>query len=67
MVDLAQQINNNPDNEGHILVGMKNISNQPVSVSSGEAIAQGIFKKYLTIDGDNVTMKRIGGIGSTGK
>jgi len=58
---------NNDSNEGHILIGMKNISNQPVSVASGEAIAQGIFKKYLTIDGDNVKIKRTGGIGSTGK
>lgn len=57
----------NTDNDGHILIGMKNISSQPVSVASGEAIAQGIFKKYLTIDGDNVKIKRTGGIGSTGK
>lgn len=58
---------NNPDNEGHIMIGLKNVSREPVFINSGEAIAQGIFKKYLTIDNDNVTAQRIGGIGSTGK
>lgn len=56
---------NNPDNEGHIMIGIKNMSNNGVSLNKGERIAQGVFKKYLVTDDDNSTEIRLGGIGST--
>lgn len=58
---------NNPDNEGHIMVGLYNTSDKPVSIKKGDRIAQGIFMKYLTCDDDCAEGKRVGGIGSTGK
>ena len=58
---------NNPDNEGHIQIGIVNHSSQSVVIRKGERIAQGIFKKYLCIDDDNAGGKREGGMGSTGK
>ena len=56
---------NNPDNEGHIMIAIKNMSSNGVSLNKGERIAQGIFKKYLVTDDDNSTEIRLGGIGST--
>lgn len=44
---------NNKDNEGHIFIKIKNEGNEVVSFKAGEAIAQGIFIKYLTTDSDN--------------
>lgn len=58
---------NNPDNEGHIMVGLYNTSDKPVSIKKGDRIAQGIFMKYLTCDDDCSEGERVGGIGSTGK
>ena len=43
---------NNEDNEGHILIG--------------DRVAQGIFCRYLTADGDEASGVRRGGVGSTG-
>ncbi|MEC4685388.1 MAG: dUTP diphosphatase [Nitrospirota bacterium] len=57
---------NNPDNEGHIIVGIVNHSSRAVTIKKGERIAQGIFKKYLLADGDEADAERTGGIGSTG-
>ena len=36
-------------------------------LKKGEKIAQCIFQKYLTVDNDDATGKRIGGFGSTSK
>lgn len=58
---------NNPSNEGNIGFKLKNLTNKPVTIQAGEKVIQGIFKNYLTIDGDNVTTQRVGGVGSTGK
>lgn len=57
---------NNPDNEGHIIIGIINHSSKAVTIKKGERIAQGIFKKYLLADGDEADAERVGGIGSTG-
>lgn len=57
---------NNPSNEGHILIGIVNHSDALLYIGKGERIAQGIFKKYLTVDGDQTEQERKGGIGSTG-
>lgn len=56
---------NNPSNEGHIMVAVHNTTSKPVTVESGERICQGIFSKYLIIDGDQAAGTRTGGIGST--
>ena len=59
---------NNLDNEGHIMIALRNTTHGKVTIKKGERIAQGIFQKYLTVEndkiGDNV---RTGGIGSTGE
>lgn len=57
---------NNPSNEGHIKIALTNYANRFVKVENNDRVAQGIFTKYLTVDNDNVTTNRIGGIGSTG-
>ena len=57
----------NESNEGHIMVAIRNMGNEILSVSQGDAISQGIFQMYLTVDDDKTTETRIGGIGSTNK
>ena len=44
---------NNKDNEGHIFIKIQNEGEKTVKFSAGEAIAQGIFTKYLTTKSDN--------------
>lgn len=39
---------NNENNEGHIFIKIQNEGKETVSFKTGEAIAQGIFLKYLT-------------------
>jgi len=57
---------NNPDNEGHIIIGIINLSKEPVTIRKGDRVAQGIFSKYLTTDDDEASEGRKGGFGSTG-
>lgn len=59
----------NPENEGHIEVAVRNLGAEPASVKKGERIAQGIFLPYLAIDGDTAGegAPRTGGFGSTGR
>lgn len=59
----------NPGNEGHYFLKLRNEGEIPVVIEKGDAIAQAIFQKYLLIDGDNYENgdKRVGGIGSTNK
>ena len=59
---------NNPDNEGHFSVKLLNLGDKDFEVKIGDKIAQGVFMKYLTVDGEEeIKGKRKGGIGSTGK
>ncbi|ORU00190.1 Deoxyuridine 5'-triphosphate nucleotidohydrolase [Anaerovibrio sp. JC8] len=60
---------NNPDNEGHIMVPLINHGDKDFFIGKGTRVAQGIFYKYLTVDGDEagVGADRVGGFGSTGK
>lgn len=58
---------NNEDNEGHILVRIKNEGDKEVSINKGDRFVQGIFTPYLITDDDNATGIRKGGIGSTNK
>ena len=58
---------NNSDNEGHIFVQCINLKDEDVVIKKGEAVAQAIFQKYLTVDDDNAEGMRTGGFGSTDK
>lgn len=56
---------NNPDNEGHIFFQIINLSPFDIILKKGDAIGQGIFKKYYLTDDDAATAERQGGFGST--
>ena len=43
---------NNQNNEGHIFIKIQNEGTETVKFKAGEAIAQGIFLKYLTTKSD---------------
>ena len=55
----------NPDNDGHFILNVINTSNEVQCIPARSRVAQAIFVKYLTVDDDNATGERIGGIGST--
>lgn len=57
----------NPDNEGHIMLALKNTGSTALQLKKGERIAQGIFSKFFCTDGDKNwdKEKRTGGFGST--
>jgi dUTP pyrophosphatase len=58
----------NKNNDGHIVIFLRNTSNENVSIKSGERIAQGIFSKFLTADNKEDDLpERVGGVGSTGR
>ncbi len=57
----------NPDNDGHIMFAFFNIKDEDVEIKKGDAIGQGIFQKFLTVDNDLAEGERIGGFGSTSK
>jgi len=56
----------NPQNEGHILLGLENRGAEPMLIAKGDRVAQAIFTKYLAVDDDAAGGERLGGIGSTG-
>ncbi len=59
---------NNPTNDGQIHVQLYNFGDEPVTLKKGERIVQGIFRKYLTVENEEViTQTRTGGMGSTGE
>ena len=43
---------NNPDNEGHIWIKVQNEDTETHSFKRGDALAQGVFIKYLATDSD---------------
>lgn len=50
---------NNKDNEGHIWLMIQNEGEEEYSFKKGEAIAQGLFMKYLTTKSDkNINIQR---------
>lgn len=57
------------DNEGHIMLKLTNDStlNKEIRVHAGDAIVQSIIVKYYTVEDDNTSTLRNGGIGSTNK
>lgn len=57
----------NVDNDGNIGIYLWNFGDRTQYVKRGEAVAQGIFKKFLESDNCNTEDARVGGIGSTDK
>lgn len=57
----------NPANEGHIMVALKNEGSKDLELKCGDRFVQGVFVNYLVADSDDTTQKRTGGIGSTNK
>lgn len=59
----------NESNDGNIGMKLVNKGNNIIIINSGERIAQGVFMKFLTVDGDSDDdlEERVGGYGSTGK
>lgn len=61
---------NNPDNEGEIAFAFMNITSEPVVLTLGEKLGQGIFIKFDMTDEDICGVRpgsaRVGGFGSTG-
>lgn len=66
---IDQDYYNNEQNDGHIMIAFTNFGLEEWKVKKGDAIAQGIFQKFLGADDDNFTSGpyRIGGFGSTNK
>jgi len=59
---------NNSDNEGHAWLRLQNEGDSDYIVKKGDAICQGIFTKFLTIDDEEKIMnERQGGLGSTNR
>ena len=57
---------NNPDNEGEMMFGFYNLSDEVVIIEKGEKLGQGIFQKYYLTENDIAEGERNGGFGSTG-
>lgn len=55
----------NVDNDGHIMVAVRNISNDDVFLKKHDRICQGIIMKYLVTSDDEASTTRFGGFGST--
>lgn len=58
---------NNPDNEGHFWIVVRNNGNEAFWIRNGDRLCQGIFVKYGITEDDNTVTEREGGFGSTGK
>lgn len=56
---------NNSENDGHFRVVVFNVTDHDLLVKKGDRIAQVVFQKFLTTDGDAATGERKGGFGST--
>lgn len=55
----------NESNDGHIWICLQNEGNVDYKIEKGASFAQGIIMKYYTVDDDNSSSVREGGIGST--
>ena len=60
---------NNPNNEGHIWIKLRNEGSKPMEIKRGQGICQAIFVNFLLVDRDSFDKgnDRIGGLGSTTK
>lgn len=57
----------NENNDGAIMFAFYNVLDQDITIKKGDAIGQGIFQKYYTVDTDAAEGTRSGGFGSTNK
>ena len=55
------------ENEGHIMVKLRNDSDSDVNLKAGERFCQGIFLPYGLAEEAQPLAERTGGMGSTGK
>lgn len=55
------------ENEGDILLALKNTSRKIIDIAQGERICQGIFKIHGLTTDDDAEGHRSGGVGSTGR
>ena len=55
------------DNEGHIMVKLRNPSDRTVTIRQGERFCQGVFLPYGTAEEAEEPGARHGGFGSTGR
>ena len=55
------------DNEGHILVSLRNPGDRDLVIGRGERFCQGVFLPYGLAEEDGEAGDRTGGFGSTGK
>jgi len=59
---------NNIENEGHMYIKLQNEGTEDFTIKIGDRICQGIFTKFLVVDGEQeINNVRKGGLGSTGK
>jgi dUTP pyrophosphatase len=58
---------NNPKNEGHMFVKLRNEGTKEMTIEQGDGMCQMIFMPFLLVDGDSFDEgeKRKGGFGST--
>ncbi len=54
-------------NQGHIMIKLKNPSREDVIIPCGKAFAQGVFLPFGITEDDDVIAERDGGFGSTDK
>lgn len=57
---------NNKENEGHIMIPIRNLGNAPFEYKASERLVQLLFMPYRITAKDATTDKRHGGFGSTG-
>ena len=58
----------NPETDGNIGIMLRNTTTNDFAIKKGDKIAQAIFMKYLTVDGEEeILASRRGAFGSTGK
>ncbi len=55
------------ENEGHILVALRNPSDRPVIIGRGERFCQGVLLPFGTAEEEGDLAERRGGFGSTGR
>lgn len=55
----------NPDNDGHIMFQLMNITDKDVQINYGDKIGQGVVTNFYTTEDDAATGERLGGFGST--